>query len=323
MVGPFTGPDQSAPLEAAGNGGPRQMITPQPGPGRILGEQNPAYVLLSPPSLQPQPNLPHSRLTVTPERRRQLLALLAELGLDPLERQGPGDSAQALAPLEEALSHTSARLPINHERLEFLGDAVLRLAAAEYLEQQHGGLSVGQRSALRAQLVSDRWLAELGERCGLERLWRIGAMAAGDQAGRATIQAELCEALIGAIYLAWGGPQGGLLAVARWLTPHWQRSSQELLSDPDRHNWKSALQEWSQARGLGLPTYHCHQASSGHGDPRRFHCTASLPRAQASPMASGSADQHTTAEGWGPSRRAAEQAAAARLLQLLRSAPAG
>jgi len=260
---------------------------------------------------------------VTPERRRQLLALLAELGLDPLENPGPGDSAQALAPLEEALSHTSARLPINHERLEFLGDAVLRLAAAEYLEQHHGSLLVGQRSALRAQLVSDRWLAELGERCGLERLWRIGTMAAGDRAGRATIQAELCEALIGAIYLAWGGPHGGLLAVARWLTPHWQRSSQELLSDPDRHNWKSALQEWSQARGLGLPTYHCHQASSGHGDPRRFHCTASLPRAQASPMASGSADQHTTAEGWGPSRRAAEQAAAARLLQLLRSAPAG
>jgi ribonuclease-3 len=303
------------------------MITPQPGSGRILGEQNPAYVLLSPPSRQQQPKphslLPPSHLTVTPERRRQLLALLAELGLDPLESQGPGDSAQALAPLEEALSHTSARLPINHERLEFLGDAVLRLAAAEYLEQHHGGLSVGQRSALRAQLVSDRWLAELGERCGLERLWRIGAMAAGDRAGRATIQAELCEALIGAIYVAWGGPHGGLLAVARWLTPHWQRSSQELLSDPDRHNWKSALQEWSQARGLGLPSYHCVQASSVHGDPRRFHCTASLPREQPRSMASGSPDQQTKAEGWGPSRRAAEQAAAARLLQLLRSAPAG
>jgi hypothetical protein len=48
MVGQFTGPDPRAPLEAAGNGGPRQMITPQPGQGRILGEQNPAYVLLSP-----------------------------------------------------------------------------------------------------------------------------------------------------------------------------------------------------------------------------------------------------------------------------------
>jgi len=306
MVGQFTGPDPSAPLEAAGNGGPRQMITPQPGLGRPLGEQNPAYVLLSPSSRQP---LHHARPTVTPERRQQLLALLADLGLDPLDAQGPGDSVQDLAAVDEALSHTSARLPRNHERLEFLGDAVLRLAAAEYLEHHHSSLSVGQRSALRAQLVSDRWLAELAEHCGLERAWRIGAMAAGDRAGRATLLAELCEALIGAVYLAWGGANGGLLAVHQWLTPHWQHSSQELLNDPDRHNWKSALQEWSQARGLGLPTYHCRQASSGHGDPHRFHCTAQLP---------GTAG----GEGWGPSRRAAEQAAAAQLLAALRSAPA-
>ncbi len=260
---------------------------------------------------------------MTPERRQQLLTLLAELDLDPLDAQGPGDSAQALAAVDESLSHTSARLPVNHERLEFLGDAVLRLAAAEYLEQHHSNLSVGQRSALRAQLVSDRWLAELGERCGLERVWRIGAIAAGDRAGRATLQAELCEALVGAVYLAWGGPDGGLRAVAHWLTPHWQRSSQELLSDPDRHNWKSALQEWSQARGLGLPSYHCVQASSGHGDPRRFHCVATLQHTSRSSRTGEFPAQPARGEGWGPSRRSAEQAAAAELLAALRSAPAG
>jgi ribonuclease III len=261
---------------------------------------------------------------VTQERRHQLLALLSELGLDPIQPGGPGTSTEALAPIEEALSHTSARLGRNHERLEFLGDAVLRLAAAEYLEQHHPSLSVGQRSALRAQLVSDRWLADLGETCGLERVWHIGAMAAGDRAGRATLRAELCEALIGAIYLTWGGANGGLLAVARWLTPHWERSSQELLHDPDRHNWKSALQEWSQARGLGLPSYQCRQASQGHGDPRRFHCTARLaiwPEAHS--QAGADNVEHLSGEGWGGSRRAAEQAAAEQLLAALRSAPAG
>jgi ribonuclease III len=269
---------------------------------------------------------------VIPERRQQLLALLTALGLDPDEAGGPDGSAQALAPIEEALSHTSARLGRNHERLEFLGDAVLRLAAAEYLEQHHAVLSVGQRSALRAQLVSDRWLAELGERCGLERVWRIGAMAAGDKAGRATLLAEVCEALIGAIYLAWGGPNGGLLAVARWLTPHWQRSSQELLHDPDRHNWKSALQEWSQARALGLPSYQCQQVSSVHGDPRRFHCTARLaiadeaggpPPGENALKGSRNVRAIHCGNGWGPSRRAAEQAAAEQLLAALRSAPEG
>jgi ribonuclease III len=262
---------------------------------------------------------------VTPERHHQLLVLLKNLGLDPSQPDDPGGSGKGLAPIEEALSHTSARLRRNHERLEFLGDAVLRLAAAEYLEQHHAGLSVGQRSALRAQLVSDRWLAELGERCGLDQVWRIGAMAAADQAARATLQAELCEALIGAIYLVWGGPNGGLLAVARWLTPHWQHTSQELLHDPDRHNWKSALQEWSQARGLGLPTYHCLQASSRHGDPRRFHCTARLLIANSgdAPIAGQQTEVESRGEGWGPSRRAAEQAAAAQLLATLRSTPTG
>lgn len=256
---------------------------------------------------------------MTPERRQQLVVFLASLGLDPEITHGPGNGATALAPIDEALTHTSARRPINHERLEFLGDAVLRLAAAEFLEQHHTSLSVGRRSALRAQLVSDRWLAELGEDCGLEQVWQIGAMAAGDRAGQATLRAELCEALIGAVYQTWGGAKGGLEAVHRWLTPHWQRSTEELLADPDRHNWKSALQEWSQGRGLGLPQYSCQESQPVHGDPRRFQCTVRL-------RVKGPSHGDTSAamaeqRGWGPSRRAAEQDAARLLLKTLRPAP--
>ena len=248
-------------------------------------------------------------------RRQELLAFLAALGLDPeaaarADARADADGRPGLGVVEEALTHTSARQPWNHERLEFLGDAVLRLAAAEFLEQRHAGLRVGQRSALRAQLVSDRWLADLGERCNLEQVWRIGAVAAGDRAGQATLRAELCEALVGAVYELWGGPQGGLLAALRWLTPHWQRSSDDLLAHPERHNWKSALQEWSQPRGLGLPVYHCQEASSLHGDPRRFHCTVSLQLPHQATV--------TSCEGWGASRRAAEQDAARQLLERVR-----
>jgi ribonuclease-3 len=246
---------------------------------------------------------------VTPERRNQLVTFLQELGVDPCAPGGPGDSAEALAPIEEALSHTSAGLARNHERLEFLGDAVLRLAAAAFLQREHGGLSVGRHAALRAQLVSDRWLAELGERCGIEAVWQIGPMAAGDRAGRATVRAELCEALIGALYETWGGERGGLAPVRQWLSPHWQRSTAELLADPDQHNWKSALQEWSQARQLGLPHYRSEERSRAHGDPRRFHCRVSVTGA-------------ASAEGWGGSRRAAEQNAARAALEQLRRAPA-
>jgi len=183
---------------------------------------------------------------MTPQRRRLLLELLRRLGLDPAGPAGPGSSDSALAPIEEALSHRSAGRPVDHEQLEFLGDAVLRLAASLYLRRHHPQLSVGQSSALRAQLVSDRWLGELALACGLEPLLHLGATAAADRAGRTTVLAECCEALIGGLFIAWGGSDGGLEPVLQWLTPHWQKTSAELLQDPHRHNWKSALQEWSQ-----------------------------------------------------------------------------
>ena len=219
----------------------------------------------------------------------------------------PWDAAR-LAPLDEALTHTSAGRRRDHERLEFLGDAVLRLAASEFLRRREPDLPVGRWSAVRAQLVSDRWLAALAERLDLAAVLRHGPMALVEGSGRATVLAECCEALIGAVYGLGGGPAGGLEAVLRWLEPHWQRDIGPLLADPHAHNWKSALQEWSQGRGLGLPAYNCEERSRRHGDPQRFHCRVSL-------------GPQTLGEGWGGSRREAEQRAARSALASLRPAP--
>ena len=207
--------------------------------------------------------------------------------------------------LSQALTHTSANQEANHEELEFLGDAVLRLACSEFLEQHNPGLSVGDRSALRAQLVSDRWLAELATEKQLDALIQQGAATAGDTTARSTVRSECCEALVGAVYLAWGGADGGLHAVRQWLDPHWQRSCLELSEDPHRHNWKSALQELTQAQKAGLPIYATTEESKSHGDPRRFRSEVSIN------------DQHH-GTGWGPSRRLAEQEAARQALAQLR-----
>lgn len=238
---------------------------------------------------------------MTPQRLAQLVAYLQKLGLDPTAPGGPGRSASGLAPIEEALSHSSLGESRSHERLEFLGDAVLRLAATEFLRRQQADLRVGDQSALRGHLVSDRWLAGLAQRCGLEEVVRLGPMASGDAAGRATVLAECTEALLGGIYLAWGGPTGGLEPILRWLSPHWQDTARAVLADPHRQNWKSALQEWSQGQGLGLPTYNCEEKSLVHGDPLRFHCRVWLDHPKG-PRVLG--------EGWGGSRRMAEQDAA-------------
>jgi ribonuclease-3 len=246
---------------------------------------------------------------VTPQRLAQLVAFLEALGLHPDSTGGPGATAEALAPIDEALCHSSLGESRNHERLEFLGDAVLRLAATEFLRREHPSLRVGEQSALRGHLVSDRWLASLAQTTGLDAVLRLGPMAGGDVAGRATVMAECAEALLGGIYLAWGGAKGGLEPLIAWLSPHWRQTASAVLADPHRENWKSALQEWSQRQGLGLPHYSCEERSLAHGDPRRFFCVVSIQGGVSRPEG----------KGWGGSRRQAEQAAAR---DCLRSIPA-
>ncbi len=228
-----------------------------------------------------------------------LQELLTRLGL-----QLPPDET-ALQPLRTALTHTSAGLEVNHEELEFLGDAVLRLACAEFLEENNPNLSVGERSAFRAQLVSDRWLSELAAELQLDGLIKQGSATAADTTARATVRAECCEALVGAVYLAWGGADGGLHAVRQWLDPQWQRSCLELASDPHRHNWKSALQELTQAQQAGLPSYATTEKNSNHGDQRRFRSVVSV-------------NAKEKGYGWGPSRRLAEQEAAREALEQIK-----
>ncbi len=232
---------------------------------------------------------------ITPQREQQLQELWSQLVPDSSSPNKGELSRVQLEHLEEALTHTSTGLARHHEQLEFLGDAVLRLVASDFIESEHPQMPVGERSALRAQLVSDRWLAELGSKIDIEVLLKLGAKASGDVAARATLRAEHCEALIGAIYRI----SGKVTPVQTWLAPYWLQTSRDVLADPHRGNSKSALQEWTQAHGLGLPTYACQEISQRHGDPRRFHCQVFI-QDQSRPKA----------EAWGGSRRQAEQQAA-------------
>jgi len=100
----------------------------------------------------------------------------------------------------KALTHSSDNKIINYEKLEFFGDAVLRLAASNFIEKKYPQMSVGERSELRAQIVSDEWLTKLGEKIDIEKLIIKGPKALGDENSKNTIVGEATEALIGAIY---------------------------------------------------------------------------------------------------------------------------
>ena len=233
-------------------------------------------------------------------RRDSLQSLIRRLGLEDM------DSPSLLLEMERAMTHISSGRADHNERLEFLGDAVLRLAATLYLDRHHPGLTVGDSSSLRAQLVSDRWLAELGDQIDIEACLILGPKALGDDAARATIRADASEALIGAIYSS----SGSLEPILYWLTPHWQATSAAVLEAPHRFNGKTTLQEWSQGQGLGLPEYSTEELSQVHGDPQRFRSTVRVA-------------SKILAEGHGRSRKEAEQNAAVSAIQTLagRDAP--
>jgi ribonuclease-3 len=196
---------------------------------------------------------------------------------------------------ERALTHRSAGSP-NNERLEFLGDAVLGLLAAQYLCERYEAADEGQLSRLRARIVSGESLAQVAAALGLSE-WLVlgpGELKSGG-ARRQSILADALEALCGAIYLDGGLPavRGVMLGV---LAPALQPDSSSPLKDP-----KTRLQELLQARGLALPSYRVQSVEGAlHAQVFRVTC-------EVQPMAA-------CASATGSSRRRAEQAAATLVL---------
>ncbi len=168
----------------------------------------------------------------------------------------------------QALIHSSEDKIINYEKLEFFGDAVLRLAASNFIEKKYPQMSVGERSELRAQIVSDEWLTQLGEKIDIEKLIIKGPKAIGDENSRNTIICEATEALIGAVYKCFNSIQ----EVNLWLDDIWEKDSEIFLKAPYKFKSKTVLQEWCQSKGFDLPAYKIIEVSKKNGDPKRFSC---------------------------------------------------
>jgi ribonuclease III len=150
--------------------------------------------------------------------------------------------------LEAALTHSSASGE-TYERLEFLGDRVLGLIIADWLLRAYEDEPEGRISRRFSQLVRRESCAAVGRAIGagahvrLEKAARAAKVQDGDN-----VLGDVCEALIGALYL-----DGGLEAARRFVQQQWQdmvAGTQTAQKDP-----KSALQEWAQGRGLPLPAY--------------------------------------------------------------------
>lgn len=192
-------------------------------------------------------------------RQRQLQELVRRLGL---EKVGAERIHWEL--LDLALVHSTASPTENYEQLEFVGDAVIRMTVAEYLFENHRDLSVGEYSALRAMLVSDRTLAQWASRYNLDRYLVIAESARKDENARESLLAESFEAMLGALYLS----THTLELVRPWLDQHLAEQIATIRSDPALQNYKAALQEWTQAHYKALPEYRVQEVGAAMASDR-------------------------------------------------------
>ncbi len=242
-------------------------------------------------------------MKISNQRIEEIINFIKGLNLDQkYKKEFTNKKIKNILYINESLTHSSANSEINYENLEFLGDAVLRLIASDFIKDKYPYMLVGERSELRSHLVSDQWLEEVGKKIEIRNVLVIGKKALSDKSANSTIQAEATEALIGALYESLSI----LDPIKNWLIPFWDEKSKEVLADPHKKNYKSALQELTQSKNLSIPEYKTIEVNKKHDDPKRFFCTVYIKN-------------RPLAEGWGKSMKQAEKDAASKALKYFKN----
>ena len=188
--------------------------------------------------------------------------------------------------------------PRDNERLEYLGDAVLQLIAAEYLYKHHPGATEGELTQTRSAMVNTNTLAQLAEELDLGSYLYLGkGIAKGGGRSLKSLLANAFEAVLGAVFLDAGYDAAYHYYLNRYRT----------LPAPVRdENFKGRLQQVAQERFGSTPVYDSEGARVGN---RREY--TSVVFAGAEPLGTGH----------GASKQEAEQDAARAALEALGAAP--
>ena len=200
--------------------------------------------------------------------------------------------------LQQGLAHRSvvrARngLASSNERLEFLGDSVLGLVIADQLYRDNPGLNEGDLTKLKAMLVNESALSRVAVEIGFNN--HIIMSSEEEKSGgreRASIISDAFEAVIGAVYL-----DGGLDAARRTVLQCLYTRRDAIISDDSQRNYQGDLLELVQARGEPAPQYEVVRETGPDHD--KIFCVAVWIGSE------------RLGEGTGPSKKEAEQRAAA------------
>lgn len=212
------------------------------------------------------------------------------------ERIGYGFGDRAL--LREALTHGSsldgARRGRSYERLEFLGDRVLGLIVAERLLAEHERRAEGELAPLYNALVNRRACARAARAAGLgDAVILSPSEEASGGRGKEAILADVCESVIGALYL-----DGGYEPARAFVTRFWGDAFES--AKHAARDAKTMLQEWAAAKKRGLSYAVMEQSGPEHAP--HFVIEARV-------------DGFDPARGEGGSKREAQRAAAAAFLR--------
>ncbi len=200
----------------------------------------------------------------------------------------------------EALTHKSYKKPFNNERLEFLGDAVLDLIVGEYLYKKFPSKDEGVLSKIRASLVNEEGFTKLAKRIDLgEYIYLSPAEENNNGRNKPSLLSNAFEAVIGAVYIE-AGLQKCQQIVVKLLEETYPKIDLKTLSK----DYKTALQELTQATHGVTPDYTL-IGSSGPDHRKEFEIGVEL-------------DGKLIAQAKGKSKKAAQQEAAKKALEILK-----
>jgi ribonuclease-3 len=215
--------------------------------------------------------------------RRRLRALLRTAGV-----RAPGDLSLA----EQAFVHESFAKEhggASNERMEFLGDSVLGCIVADWLFAQFPDEPEGRLTLRKAAIVNDARLAVTARRLGFSDLVQLGAgMRNAGGAENTSILADAFEAFVAAIFLRYGMEKARGFVVREHV--------EQIDHAPDALlDAKTRLQHYAQEHLSGTPAYR----DANAGTPQQPHFTSKVQ-----------VNGRTLGTGSGPSKKAAQQAAA-------------
>jgi len=225
------------------------------------------------------------------------------------ERQTELNKVQALTDtkfkdlrlLSQAFTHRSFSNELNktyksdNERLEFLGDSVLGLLAAEYLYLSLPTGKEGKLAKLKSKIVSMPTLAAIARKYQFQKFLLLGKGEKDKGESNTNLQADSFEAFLGALYL-----DQGIEACRKFLKSNFKKMEQLLEEIEETKDYKTILQEHCQKKWKKTPSYRI-GSEEGPDHEKSFEVIVEI-------------EGKFSAQGSGKNKRSAEQIAAKQAL---------